>query len=304
LQKHRFNELKIGVGTIFHNKHKELDRLAHSLSPEGIDFWFLVGGGFKDSPGDPRESDETIDVIENFENEQNKIGSQGIQIEYEYCDGNEFQKRMTYVDMCRRYNVDALVIIDSDEYPYENEEWGIEKNWEKFRRFIYSYLERYPYHSVYSINEIWNEFLATMPYARCWVRPELMTYVQNSHYKFGNPEQDDVLDPLFTHQPTWGVIEGITLKHDHTLRTDEDMNSRREYQDFLVKYEQYLERTDLSDGNPMMARRLALRDVAPFADNCVCMKCFKMKKLTVDQVMDTRPRERREKNPYLTGIPL
>jgi hypothetical protein len=131
-----------------------------------------------------------------------------------------------------------------------------------------------------------------------------MSYVQGSHYKFGDSSQDDVLDPLFGHQPSWGAVEGIVLKHDHTLRSDDDMKNRKDYQDYLVKYEQFLERPDLTDGNPEMARTLALREVAPFTDGCVCMKCFKMKNLRVEQIFDPRPRDKRELNPYRTGIPL
>jgi hypothetical protein len=304
LDKYKPDALKIAVGTIFHEKPKELKRLGESLSHIGIDYWFLIGGGFADSPGDPRESDAVCDVIEELENSENEHGTQGISIEYEYCDGTEFMKRMKYLDLCRQFGCNGLVIIDSDEYAYENEEWGFKRDWEKFRRYFYGRMEMNPNHNVYSIPFIWNEYLAVDYHPRCWGYPDKMRYVHGSHYKFGNPEIDDVTDTLFSHQGTGGVIEGIALKHDHTLRSDEDMKSRREYQDFLVKYEQFLERPDLTDGNPLMARRLALREMAPFSDNCICMKCFKMKGMTTDQVMDTRPRDRREKDPYVTGIPL
>jgi hypothetical protein len=304
LDKYKPDALKVAVGTIFHEKPRELKRLGESLSHMGIDYWFLIGGGFEDSPGDPRESDAVCDVVDELENSQNENGTQGISIEYEYCDGNEFQKRMKYVDMCRIFGCNALFIVDSDEYAYVNEEWGFERDWEKFRRWFYTSLERHPNHNIYSIRFIHNEYLGFDFHPRCWGYPDKVRYVQGSHYKFGNPEIDDVTDILFTHQPTWGVIEGISLKHDHNLRSDEDMKNRRYYQDYLVKYEQFLERTDLTDGNPMMARRMALREMAPFEDNCMCFKCFNMKGIDPKTIMDPRPRDKREKDPYITGIPL
>jgi hypothetical protein len=305
LDKYKPDALKIAVGTIFHNKPKELDRLGNSLSHMGIDYWFLIGGGFNDTPGFGTTDNETLNVIVNHTAIQEEYGDSGIKMHFAEMSGaTEFMKRMKYLDMCRRLNCNALVIIDSDEYAYENEEWGFKRDWEKFRRYFYGRMEMNPNHNVYSIPFIWNEYLAVDYHPRCWGYPDKMRYVHGSHYKFGNPEIDDVTDTLFSHQGTGGVIEGIALKHDHTLRSDEDMKNRREYQDFLVKYEQFLERPDLTDGDPLMARRLALREMAPFSDNCICMKCFKMKDMTPEQVMDTRARDRREKDPYVTGIPL
>lgn len=298
-------DFKIAVGTIYHKKADELNRLLHSFSHFGVDYWLLVGGAFLDSPDQESYDSRTENVIEHFKEDQEEYGSKGIQvINHVMYNCNEFQKRQKYIDMARNVEANALLIVDTDEYAYENPEWNFELNWEKFRRFFYSYLERYPGHSVYSLRIIVNEYLHSDFYARCWGYPELMTYVQGSHYKFGNPEQEDVLDTMFTHQTPWGVIEGLTLKHDHTLRTDEDMKNRRGYQDYLVKYEQFLQRPDLTDGDPEQARLLALREVVPFTDGCLCMKCFEMKKYPIERIPDPRPRDKREKNPYITGIPL
>jgi len=305
VDKYKPESLRLAVGTIFHNKAQELDRLGNSLSHIGIDYWFLVGGGFNDTPGFSATDNKTLNVITKYRELQKDNGSSGIQIIFEEMHGaTEFMKRMKYLDMCREYNCNALFIVDSDEYAYENEEWDFERNWEKFRRYFYSSLERHPTHSVYSIRLIQSEYLGSDFHPRCWGYPQNMRYVQNSHYKFGNPEIDEITDPLFTHQPTYGVMEGISLKHDHNLRSDEDMKSRRYYQDYLVKYEQFLERPDLTDGNPLMARRLALREMAPFEDNCICFKCFRMKGIDLKTIIDPRPRDKREKDPYLTGIPL
>ncbi len=305
MDKYKPDALKVAVGTIFHNKAAEVDRLGNSLSHMGVDYWFLIGGGFDSSPGFSATDNKTLNVIMKHIGIQREYGTQGISILFDEMHGaTEFMKRMKYVDMCREYGVNALFIVDSDEYAYENEEWGFERDWEKFRRWFYTSLERHPTHSVYSIRFIQSEYLAYNFHPRCWGYPEKMRYVQNSHYKFGNPEIDDVTDVLFTHQPTYGTIEGISLKHDHNLRTDEDMKNRRYYQDFLVKYEQFLERPDLTDGSPMMARRLALREMAPFEDNCMCFKCFNMKGIDPKTIMDPRPRDKREKDPYVTGIPL
>lgn len=305
MDKYKPDALKIAVGTIFHNKADEVDRLGNSLSHMGVDYWFLIGGGFDGSPGFSTTDNKTLNVIMKHIGIQREYGTRGISILFDEMYGaTEFMKRMKYVDMCREYGVNALFIVDSDEYAYENEEWGFERDWEKFRRWFYTSLERHPNHSVYSIRFIQSEYLAYNFHPRCWGYPEKMRYVQNSHYKFGNPEIDDVADVLFTHQPTYGTIEGISLKHDHNLRTDEDMKNRRYYQDYLVKYEQFLERPDLTEGNPMMARRLALREMAPFEDNCMCFKCFKMKGIDPKTINDPRPRDKREKDPYVTMIPL
>ena len=273
-----------------------------SVSAEGFEYWFMIGGGFKDSPDDWQEGKEVKEIIGEFQDANYK---DGIYLHNVFMrDATEFMKRQKYVDMAKEYDVDALLIVDSDEYVYENKEWDFEKNWEKFRRHVYSYIIKYPQHNVYSIRIIVNEYLGNDYYGRVWTNLENMNYVQNSHYKFGNIETDDVTDALFTHQTPWGVVEGITLKHDHTLRSDEDMKNRREYQDFLVIYERLLEQKELTGGEPAVARRMALNQMAPFSDNCICLKCFKMKGMTTEQVIDPRPRDKRQKDPYVTGVPL
>ncbi len=302
------DNLNIAVGTIFHNKAAEMKRMLHSISNEAVDQWFLVGGAFANSPNKDEWLDNaTLEVLETFKKEQEEAGSRGIKLRVEIMEGaNEYAKRMKYVDMCRQNDVNCLFIVDTDEYVYENEkvDWfDCKTNWEQFRRDIYANMIKYPDHNVFSTDIIQNEFLHKDMYPRIWNFPTQMSYVRGSHYKFGNPEVDPIDDVLFTHQASWGAVRGITLKHDHTLRTDGDMNNRRTYQDWLVQYEAMLD-AEYDKRDIKEIQQESLSKVKPWNDNCMCFKCVVIKNMDPTKFFDPRPRNRREHNPYLTGIPL
>ncbi len=300
-------ELHVAAGTIFHNKPAELKRMLYSMPRGCIDYWFLIGGAFAESPDKERIiNQETLDVIYGFETDQMQYDD-GIKVVWTVLlDSNEFSKRMKYLDLCRQYDVNCLLIIDSDEYVYENMryEWmPYEKNAEKFRRYCYSNMIKYPEHNVYSLNIIQNEYLQKDLYPRVWMYPDQMAYVRGSHYKFGNPYLDKVEDVMFTHQASFGAIEGITFKHDHTLRSDVDMKNRRVYQDWLVEYEAALE-SDYDIKTLGEIRADAAKSIKPFNDGCMCFKCVKTKGLDPEFFFDPRPKDKRIFDPYITGIPL
>jgi len=300
------DDMDIAVGTVFHNKGYELKRTLYSMSNEGIDYWFLIGGAFRDSKDPVRGTDaETYKIIDTFRTEQAELGSRGIQVIFEDMpESNEFEKRMKYLDMCRQYECDGLFIVDSDEYVYENTEWDFVTDWEKFRRYWKSWQIRFPRHNVYSVYMIHSEFLGRDVHSRCWVNPSNMVYVKGSHYKFANPEEDDFSDILFHAQTSFGIVEGITLKHDHNLRTDDDMKYRRSYQDYLANYESFLEQQNLTGHNPEIAKKLAEQRPIHLDDRCICLRCARMKGVDPEQIFDPRPRDRRQRNPYVDGIPL
>lgn len=302
------DELSIAIGTIFHNKPAEMKRMLYSVAQEAVDQWFLIGGAFANAPESAQVVDEaTLDVIETFKTEQRESGSKGIRVIAEWMNGaNEFQKRMKYLDLCRQCDANSLFIVDTDEYVYENTkiDWhDFKTNWEQFRRDIYGNMIKYPDHNVFAVPIIQNEYLQHDNYPRVWNFPEQMTYVKGSHYKFANPEMDKFDDPLFNHQLVMGGIRGITLKHDHSLRSDEDMQHRRVYQDWLVQYEYVLD----ADYNHRTIEEInleAIKRTVPFRDNCMCMKCVKFKNMDPTHFFDPRPRDKRQTDPYITGIPL
>jgi hypothetical protein len=302
------HELRIAVGTIFHNKPEELKRMLYSMPQDAVQTWFLIGGAFADSK-DPQRitNSKTLNVIDTFREEQEESGSNGIEVMWsDMPESNEFQKRMRYVDMCRQFDINCLFILDSDEYVYDNPKidwYKFKTDVERFRRFCYSFLVRYPKHNVYSVEIIQSEFLGKDVYPRIWMNPSEVSYVRGSHFKFGNPETDDINDYFFMHQHSWGVIEGIILKHDHTLRSVDDMAHRQDYQEYLVRYELNLEEQG-ADVDTKAARLQALKEKQPWKDNCMCMRCVKVKGLDPETLFDPRPRDRRQENPYVTGVPL
>jgi hypothetical protein len=299
------DELSLAIGTIFHNKAAEMKRMLYSVSQDGVDQWFLIGGAFANAPEEAQQPDEaTLDVLETFKTEQRESGSKGIKVITEWMNGaNEFQKRMKYVDLCRQCDANSLFIVDTDEYVYENEEWGFKTSWEQFRRDVYGNMIKYPDHNVFAVSIIQNEYLQHDNYPRLWNFPEQMTYIKGSHYKFANPEMDKYEDALFNHQYVGGGIRGVTLKHDHTLRSDEDMGHRRKYQDWLVQYEYILD-ADYNNRKIEEINLEAIKRTVPFRDNCMCFKCVKIKNMDPTHFFDPRPRDKRQKDPYITGIPL
>jgi SAM-dependent methyltransferase len=144
----------------------------------------------------------------------------------------EFDKRNKYLELCGVYNIDVLLIIDSDEFVLENSNWDEFYYNLKARIFERDTGQR----NVYAIMLQSANSSVFLAYPRVWYKPSDMTYYGGKHYLFRNK---DLNISNFPHQAdhSLNLIEGIILGHDHKLRSNEHNESRFAYQTWLVNYE-------------------------------------------------------------------
>jgi hypothetical protein len=209
------SKLKLAAGIIFFNDCSSLDRCLKSIE-NGVDAIFAVDGRF---PNFPANSDLSTDGSR----ELVRSYSKSVLID---LPGLEVDKRTKYLEHCSLYSIDVLLIIDSDEYVLNPE------NWNKFHNNLKSLIlgrdmDKY---NVYAINLQTlgksKEFLA---YSRVRHKPDEMEYYGNRHYYFRNKNPLKLIVP---HQAdhSGNLIEGIDLGHNHELRSDSHQTSRFAYQ--------------------------------------------------------------------------
>ena len=167
-------------------------------------------------------------------------------------DSYEIEKRQAYVDFCSGPDdrIDYLLIVDSDEYVCEY-------NQEVFEKEI-AIISGEPWHqyNVFAVmleinsgkyRHIVHEFVGGTPpqvsrekqfahSPRLWQRPYEMEY-NVTHYNFRNKHPSSSLHYQETNAAV-KIVQGLKLGHDHVLRTDKHLDKRREYQRWLVEFEQ------------------------------------------------------------------
>jgi hypothetical protein len=230
--------MKIAAGIIFFNDKDSLRRCIDSLVM-GVDLIFAIDGKFPQYPGTEELSyDGSRELVKQYSDYKVVLVD---------CPKPEFEKRQHYLKLCSEYGVDVLLIIDSDEY-VRSAEGGL-TDWQGFRRSLHKVImERDDggnKHNVYGIN-MFDPTCDNSPlaYPRIWYRPEEMEYYAGRHYFFRNKYPVD--HPLhkinLPHQAAHNVnlIEGISLAHDHSLRSKHHMSGRHVYQIWLSNYEIHL----------------------------------------------------------------
>ena len=238
--------MKFGLLTIYYNSRLELLRLMTSLPAKVVDKWIFIDGIFKyvkeKNPELPTLSDDgSTEIIKN--------SGFNTHVE-EMPESTEFDKRNRYLELCQRYGIDYAIIVDTDEYFHYEKECKCHTRkreaWAKFKNQFYQMaVEHSGRKNVFNI--MMNEPNGvTQPRPRCWYNPGQMRYLFNSHYHYANTELDAKLieraqrENRVCIQQSAGIITAgtITLSNDPTsLRTKEQLERRRRYQQYLVKYE-------------------------------------------------------------------
>lgn len=299
-------ELKIGVGIIFYEAYDELERTILSLMPDNSDnnyhtvkYIFLIDGSFGYN-GDKLSSPETVRKIECLATTCYLL--YGINIIYidDQAGQNEYSKRQRYLELCAAYKCNVLMIMDSDEYIFEDEKLGITKNWKQFREEL---LESFVLnHNVFSIQCVFTEYGQMSPYPRVWIRPEQMTYFNLSHYKFINWTERDpqkkAFQDYFQTQGSYRTLKGITMKHDHNLRSDTHFNDRSTYRSYLSQYEKILEDLTIPVKDSDEIAKKIVQQGYRLGGQCFCKRCVKLAGINPKTIFDARPKEKRTWNPY------
>ncbi len=144
--------------------------------------------------------------------------------------GSEIEKRQKYCDLCKEFECEYLLIIDSDEYILEGGDWA------KFRENFSACNEST---NVYGIRFAYAApvHMDTTPYPRLWYKPYEMQYIKHNLWK--NKSNGQEVKSTSECQ----VIEGIIMAGNDNLHTSEYIEQGREYQRYLIKLENPVEKT-------------------------------------------------------------
>jgi hypothetical protein len=99
------------------------------------------------------------------------------------------------------------------------------------------------HHNVYGIPYLEGDADTYKP--RIWVNPSKMRYINGSHYHYANVEtEQDTIETFkqnrinYVQQADKIIKCGITMTHDHSLRSKDYQKRREEYQKYLVRFEE------------------------------------------------------------------
>jgi hypothetical protein len=270
--------LNIALATIFYNNKRELERQINSIPSGGsITHYFGIDGIFqynfgKDGNKTGLSNDGSRELIQSLE-------EKGVKVVIDDCPNEiEFTKRNRYLELCEKYNIDIMIIVDSDEYFYYYDKDPLEQ-WAKFRLEMAKLIKINPNQNVYAIRTILAEDYAFMEYFRVWYRPGDMRYFRNSHYHYlnmKNGEYEAHKDQKIMHtQQAIATIQSLMLRHNHALVTPDQFKLKKDYQFYLINFETLVQKNTPVETADQIAR------MYPYPQNrdydtigsCACDSC-------------------------------
>jgi hypothetical protein len=217
--------MKLGIATITYNEKIGLQRLIESIDYNYVDIHFIEDGKFPNHVGKYDYSDDgTHEIINNDK------------ILFEVIAEDESIKRQRYLTLCEEHNIDALIILDSDEYVDREH-----TDWPKFRLEISKVIweqEGAPYiQNVYSLDNF--NFGAIQERPRLWIYPSQMEYVNGSHKVFKNKFHNFNLDPngrqyAVPRKKKWFSFRFL---NDNSFRIKMRRKAHDEYTNWLIQHE-------------------------------------------------------------------
>ena len=135
----------------------------------------------------------------------------------------EHAQRQIYLDLCKEYGVDWLLIIDSDEYVHPESDWG-EFIKERERVCNSDYLYNLKNYTVVG------GLLLGLDQPRLIKNPSKLQYIEGHHYMLAEKGTDKALVAKNT-------LYSIKLCHDPSLRSPERMEKHDQYIKWLGRYE-------------------------------------------------------------------
>jgi hypothetical protein len=221
-------ELTVATGTIGFQDAKGLQRMNETITDsEMFTHRFYIDGPFEkaDTKFDSSQ-DGSIKVAESF-------GADIAIMPF----ASEFDKRMKYLEMCRKHNIDFLLIIDTDEFllRYDKERFlphlqEIKDSGTDHNTFA---VMQQPGNTKYGVPvEVRKLQLNERP--RLWFKPGDMTYVRGSHAIFKNINHDKWYYPGTKMVDMSQTIKGIWLAEDKTHRSEARNMLQKNYVDNVL----------------------------------------------------------------------
>lgn len=199
--------MKIGVGYCYYEDVESIRRGLPTFV-NNVEFVFAIDGRFSLRNGPDYSTDGSTEFLEQYKN-----------VIIRKFVGMEHDKRQQYVELAKEYNVDVLLIIDSDEYVAE-------ADWPLFRKNLETILGSEQ--NIHSVNFFTDGNINKYP--RVWLRPHQIRY-WNAHCMF------EVNGNIVRSPKNTNTVEGILFKMDDDLRSIEYLKETSDYQYKMIQAE-------------------------------------------------------------------
>jgi hypothetical protein len=223
-------DMRIGVGLNFYQDFDSLRRLLTSLQCCAFDLLIAVDGKYKEWPNqdDPPYSDEACyDLLCSF---WPQLEVQLLAAE----DMTQNQKRQIYMDEAEKHDLDAIIVLDSDEYIIcEHTDYQLFK--QDLERKI---TNNQTYRKAYCVPcKMWDQWphpnldgqLQNIP--RVYVHPWTMRYAEN-HFTIRDKRTG--ICQTFEGAP---ICQHIMMANDHKLRELRYQETSTTYSKALLEWE-------------------------------------------------------------------
>jgi len=207
----------LAVGYSFYNDLQSIKRSIPSFI-DGVDIVFAIDGKYEGNPNpDDYSTDGSAEYLQSFD-----------KVVLDKFVGKEQDKRQRYLNLCKEYDCDYLLIIDSDEYV-------IKADWKSFKENMYRLTGQYSNQSFFGVAFVVDGSGGVCAYPRLWYKPYCIEY-HNAHCIFKD-NRNGTITRSSSATATKYLIEGITCTMDDTLRSKEYLQNTVEYQKKMIEAE-------------------------------------------------------------------
>lgn len=260
--------MKIGLFLIFYNNKEEINRLIESIPKDAIDVVIAIDGIFRYI----HEKYPNLPELSNDGSRQLLVNSEKfLTCLVDKSKSTEYEKRNAYLEICDKFDIDVGIVTDTDEYfIYEK---GVEpiEAWNRFRKNLEIQMIQKTHHNCYGIRYFEGDADTYKP--RIWIRPNNMRYIKGSHYHYADVVREAQDIEYFNRmgstycQHAASIIKPVILTHDHSLRDQEYLERRKQYQQYLVAYEELVQSGKYSEQEcDRMAKAKPKEDFEPTYD--------------------------------------
>jgi hypothetical protein len=181
-----------------------------------VDLFFYIDGSYIGyNPGNIEYIEKETDyILKDYPNV----------IKIEAYDLFEYQKRQIYLDLCKEWCIDTLIIVDTDEYFHPDSDWTA---FTEERKQVCNDKEHL--YNLINYTEF-DRILLPLNQPRLIKNPNQVHYLNGHHYQLAINGTDDILVAKTT-------LYSIKLCHDPHLRTQERRDEHDVYIKWLERYE-------------------------------------------------------------------
>jgi hypothetical protein len=217
--------MRFGVGCSFYQDVNGLKRLLRSIDSR-VDLCILIDGRYPSfgrgkSPAlPPLSTDGSREVCKQYDNT--------LLVD---LPATQIAKRNAYLQLSKRYALDFLLILDSDEYIGKAADWDMFKR--EAEKRVNLDLRMYRIYDLrYEDTEGWNNGQRPRVFFRPWeIRYDI------KHYRWVIKAKNHLDRPVYEGNHGRFLLPGIAIKHDRFVRGPERNKDMDLYEDWLIHQE-------------------------------------------------------------------